>query len=100
MRVWGSRRDLSGRGKVEPSIAERSRPNSPHDPIAVLTAVQPELFTFARGWVRVNSEGVTSLERHDDGPHRMVVDLDSTVVAQEVLSRICRAQTGQNVGPT
>jgi purine nucleosidase len=76
------------------------RPNSPHDPIAVLTAVQPELFTFARGWVRVNSEGVTSLERHDDGPHRMVVDLDTTVVAQQVLSRICRAQTGQNVGPT
>jgi hypothetical protein len=46
----------------------------------------------------VNSEGVTSLERHDDGPHRMVVDLDTTVVAQQVLSRICRAQTGQNVG--
>jgi len=70
------------------------------DPIAVLAAVQPELFTFARGWVRVNSEGVTSLERHDAGPHRMVVDLDTTVVAQQVLSRICRAQTGQNVGPT
>jgi len=48
----------------------------------------------------VNSEGVTSLERHDDGPHRMVVDFDTTVVAQEVLSRICRAQTGQNVPPT
>ena len=29
----------------------------------------------------------------------MVVDLDTTVVAQQVLSRICRAQTGQNVGP-
>ena len=67
------------------------RPNSPHDPIAVLAAVRPELFTFARGWIRVNSDGVTSLERHDDGPHRMVVDLDTTVVAQEVLSRICRA---------
>ena len=76
------------------------RPNSPHDPIAVLTAVQPELFTFARGWVRVNSDGVTSLEPNDDGPHRMVVDLDITVVRQEVLSRICRAQTGQNVRPT
>ena len=74
-------------------------PNSPHDPIAILAAVRPELFTFARGWVRVNSDGVTSLERHDDGPHRMVVDLDTTVVAQEVLSRICRAQAGQNVGP-
>jgi len=48
----------------------------------------------------VNSEGVTSLERHDDGPHRMMIDVDATVVAQEVLSRICRAQTGQNVGST
>ena len=66
------------------------RPDSPHDAIAVLAAIRPELFTFARGWVRVSSEGVTSLQRHDDGPHRMVVDLDTTVVAQEVLSRICR----------
>lgn len=65
------------------------KPNSPHDPIAILAAVRPELFTFARGWVRVDSDGVTSLDRHDDGPHRMVVDLDTTVVAQEVLSRIC-----------
>jgi len=48
----------------------------------------------------VNCEGVTTLKRHDDEPHRMVVDLDTTVVAQQVLSRICRAQTGQNVGPT
>ena len=74
------------------------RPNSPHDPIAVLAAVRPELFTLARGWVRVNPDGVTSLERHDDGPHRMVVDFDTTAVAQDVLSRICRAQAGQNVG--
>ena len=71
------------------------QPNSPHDPIAVLASVRPELFTFARGWVRVNSDGVTSLERRDDGPHRVVIDLDTTAVAQEVLSRICRAQTGQ-----
>ena len=75
------------------------RPNSPHDPIAVLAAVRPELFTFARGWVRVNSDGITSLERHDDGPHRMAVDLDTTVVSQDVLSRIYRAQTRQNAGP-
>jgi purine nucleosidase len=68
------------------------RPNSPHDPIAVLAAVRPDLFTFARGYVQVNPEGVTSLERHDNGPHRMVVDLDTTAVAQEVLKRICRAQ--------
>ena len=70
------------------------RPDSPHDPIAVLAALRPELFTFARGSVQVNSDGGTSLERHDDGPHRMVVDLDATMVAQEILKRICRAQAG------
>jgi hypothetical protein len=62
-----------------------------HDPIALLAAVRPELFTFARGWIRVNADGITSLQRHDEGPHRVVVDLDTTVVAQEVLSRICRS---------
>jgi purine nucleosidase len=76
------------------------RPNSPHDPIAVLAAVRPELFTFARGWVRVDSDGVTSLDRHDDGPHQMVVDLDATGVAQQVLRRICRAQAGPSRRPS
>ena len=61
----------------------------------MLAAVRPELFTFARGWVRVNTDGVTRLERHDDGPHRVVVDLDTALVAQEVLSRICRARPAQ-----
>jgi purine nucleosidase len=65
------------------------RPNSPHDPIAVLAAVRPGLFTFARGRVRVDAEGVTSLERDDHGPHRVVVDLDTAAVAKEILRRIC-----------
>jgi hypothetical protein len=30
----------------------------------------------------------------------MVVDLNTTAVTQQVLSRICRAQTEQNLGPT
>ncbi|PVG80731.1 hypothetical protein DDE18_21535 [Nocardioides gansuensis] len=76
------------------------RPDSPHDPIAVLAAVRPELFTFAQGWVRVNSAGVTSLERHADGPHRIVVDLQPTAVAHELLRRICRAQIGTSVRPS
>lgn len=73
------------------------RPNSPHDAIAVLAAIRPELFTFARGFVRVNADGITTPERQDDGPHRMVVDLDTTSVAQEILSRICRAQAEPNI---
>jgi purine nucleosidase len=69
------------------------RPNSPHDPIAVLAAVRPELFTFARGHIRVNADGVTRLERDDAGPHRMPVDLDTAAVATEIVSRICAAGT-------
>jgi purine nucleosidase len=69
-------------------------PNSPHDPIAVLAAVRPELFTFARGFVRVGSDGVTSLERDVDGPHLVAVDLEPTAVGQEILSRIHGAQAG------
>jgi purine nucleosidase len=70
------------------------RPSSPHDPIAVLAGVLPELFTFARGWVRVDPDGVTRLEPRADGPHRMAVDFDTAAVTHEVVSRICRAQAG------
>jgi hypothetical protein len=56
--------------------------------------VLPELFTFARGWVRVDPDGVTRLEPRADGPHRMAVDFDTAAVTHEVVSRICRAQAG------
>jgi purine nucleosidase len=69
------------------------RPNSPHDPIAVLAVVRPELFTFARGHVHVNADGVTHLQRDDHGPHRMAIDLDTAAVATEIISRICTAGT-------
>jgi purine nucleosidase len=68
------------------------RPNSPHDPIAVLAAIRPDLFTFARGWIRVDANGVTSLDPDDAGPHRMAVDIAGAELRQEVVSRICRAQ--------
>jgi purine nucleosidase len=67
-------------------------PNSPHDPIALLAVVRPELFAFARGTLRVDDEGITVLDRHDDGPHRMAIDLDPDGVVHEVVTRICRAQ--------
>jgi purine nucleosidase len=70
------------------------RPSSPHDPIAVLAGVLPELFTFARGWVRVDPDGVTRLEPQADGPHLMAVDFDTGAVTHELVSRICRAQAG------
>ncbi|MBM7790359.1 nucleoside hydrolase [Tenggerimyces flavus] len=66
------------------------RPDSPHDPVAVLAAIRPDLFTFARGWIRVSTDGRTVLERHGDGPHRMVVDLDTEAVADELVTKIRR----------
>jgi inosine-uridine nucleoside N-ribohydrolase len=72
------------------------RPSSPHDPIAVLAGVLPELFTFVRGWIRVDPDGLTRLEPEDDGPHRMAVDFDTAAVTHELVSRICRAQAGRS----
>jgi purine nucleosidase len=69
------------------------RPNSPHDAVAVLARVRPELFTFATGKVRVDDAGNTSLQRQHDGPHHVVIDLDTDAVARDLVSRICRAST-------
>jgi purine nucleosidase len=67
------------------------RANSPHDPIAVLAAIRPDLVTVVRGWIRVDSAGATTLHRRDDGPHRVVVDLEPPVVLAEILTRVRRA---------
>ncbi|MEU4421692.1 nucleoside hydrolase [Actinoplanes sp. NPDC024001] len=69
------------------------RPDSPHDAVAVLAATRPELFTTVPGWIRVDSEGVTTLEPQAGGPHRVVVDLDAPAVLREIVSRVCRAAT-------
>ncbi|MET0417662.1 MAG: nucleoside hydrolase [Actinoplanes sp.] len=66
------------------------RPDSPHDAVAVLAAIRPDLFTVVRGWIRVDSAGVTTFQRRDNGPHRVVVDLDPPVVLREIVSRVCR----------
>jgi purine nucleosidase len=67
------------------------RPGSPHDPIAVLAAIRPDLFTVVRGRIRVDSAGITTLQRRDDGPHRVVADLNPSLVLAEIVSRVCRA---------
>jgi len=69
------------------------RPDSPHDPVAVLAAIRPELFTFVRGRIEVDSDGVTTLRRHNDGPHRVVVDLDPPAVLAEIVTRVRQAAT-------
>lgn len=67
------------------------KPNSPHDPVAILAELRPELFVTQAGTVRVHDDGNTTLRRHDGGPHHVVTDLDTEAVVGELVSRICRA---------
>lgn len=77
------------------------RPSSPHDPVALLAAIRPDLFTVVRGWVTVDTAGVTELRRRDDGPHRVVIDLDPPRVLAEIVTRIRRASVrGSRATPT
>lgn len=62
--------------------------NAPHDPAAVLTLVEPELFTFATGLVEIDPDGSSRFSPADDGPHRIVTDLDTDAVARRIVSRI------------
>lgn len=66
--------------------------NVPHDPIAVLALLRPELFEFARGRISVDTagarEGVTHFTPTDDGPHRIVVDMDVEAVSNQIVERI------------
>ena len=65
--------------------------NAPHDPTAVLTLVEPELFTFSSGRIEVDSAGVTRFTQEAGGPHRIVTDLEPEQVAQRIASRILTA---------
>ncbi|MDH2443752.1 nucleoside hydrolase [Amnibacterium sp. CER49] len=69
--------------------------SSPHDPIAVLTLLQPDLFEFRRGRIDVetagDAAGRVSLTEDPAGPHRVAVDLDADAVREEILTRILAA---------
>lgn len=66
--------------------------NNPHDPIAVLTLLAPDLFTLDRGRIRVDpTDHVTRFEADAGGPHRIVRELDVSGVKRELLTRIRRA---------
>ena len=65
--------------------------NAPHDPAAVLMVVEPELFTFATGLVEIEADGSSRFTVAEDGPHRIVTDLDTEAVARRIVSRILTA---------
>ncbi|GAA0623284.1 nucleoside hydrolase [Kribbella sandramycini] len=67
--------------------------NVPHDPAAVLTITDPELFTFTTGRIDVDPAGATRFTP-GDGPHRIVSDLDAGLVARRIVDRILTACEG------
>jgi len=67
--------------------------NVPHDPAAVLTLTDPDLFTFASGRIEVDSGGLTRFSP-GDGPHRIVADLDTDGVVRRIVDRVLAACRG------
>jgi purine nucleosidase len=62
--------------------------NVPHDPLAVLAVLRPELFAFETGTIAVADDGVTSFTPSTDGRHRIVTDMDVPAVASQIRQRI------------
>lgn len=72
--------------------------NVPHDPVAILTITNPELFSFATGEITVDvGDGRTTFAPRPDGPHRIVTDLDPELVAEQIVSRIIAACSASNL---
>lgn len=69
--------------------------NVPHDAIAVLSVIRPELFEFSDGVITVETsndepeaEGLTRFTPAVGGRHRIVADLDTVAVSEEIVRRI------------
>ena len=62
--------------------------NVPHDPLAVLAVVCPELFAFDAGTVAVADDGTTTFTPSPEGRHRIVTDMDVPAVASQIRQRI------------
>ncbi|MFK4089099.1 nucleoside hydrolase [Kribbella sp. NPDC020789] len=69
--------------------------NVPHDPVAVLTLSRPELFTVSEpGRVAIADGGLSTFTADPAGTVRIVTDLDSAAVAEEITARIVAAAKG------
>ncbi|MCU1472436.1 MAG: Inosine/uridine-preferring nucleoside hydrolase [Amnibacterium sp.] len=95
--------DLAGRGELGALLAAEveqyqefsgGRPSVPHDVVAVLLGVAPELFTLARGHISVvpsgPDEGRVDFASDPAGPHSIVTDLDPREIVSEMERRILR----------
>jgi purine nucleosidase len=66
--------------------------NNPHDPLAILPAIRPELFRFAQCEVHVELDGANSgrtrLDRCGTGTVRIAFDVDVDAAEQEIVRRL------------
>jgi purine nucleosidase len=66
--------------------------NNPHDPLAILPAIRPELFHFERCDVRVElggeAPGRTQLDRCGEGAVRVAAEVEVEAAEQEILRRL------------
>jgi hypothetical protein len=66
--------------------------NNPHDPLAILTAIRPELFRFEPCEVRVELDGEdtgrTRLDRCGTGAMRIAAEVDAEAARQEIVRRL------------
>jgi inosine-uridine nucleoside N-ribohydrolase len=72
--------------------------NVPHDPVAVLTLVRPDLFTFSEpGRIDITlGSGLSTFAADPTGTVRIATDLDTDAVAEEITARIVAAGLGDN----
>ncbi len=66
--------------------------NNPHDPLAILPAIRPELFRFEQCEVHVELDGAdpgrTRLDRCGTGTVRIAADVDAEAAEQEIVRRL------------
>lgn len=73
-----------------------AKANIPHDPIAVLTLTNPELFQFSElGQISVStdaaSEGVSIFTSKPHGKHRLVQDFSEQIISEQIIFDIGRS---------
>lgn len=78
--------------------------NVPHDPVAVLSMARPELFTLSEpGTVRIETSGENAgasvFVPGGQGRTRLVRDLDTEAVAEQIVRGIVAAGSGQDRAP-
>ena len=62
--------------------------NMPHDPLALLTMLEPDLFDFAPVRVEVTDDGRTRVTPDPASSTRIVSDFDPDTAAERILSRL------------